>query len=71
MNFCGIKDLNGVLFISKADNEKKMFVPCAGLRCSTTAWNPEGESCVGFEVHLWTSSFDGTNTGRAISVEGK
>lgn len=71
MNFCGIRDLNGVLFVGKNDNSKTMFIPCAGLRCPTTAWNPEGESCVGFEVHLWTSSFDGSNTGRAMSVEGK
>ena len=70
-NYCKIKDLNGVLFIGKNDNNKTMFVPCAGLRCSTTAWNPKGESCVGFEAHLWTSTFEGFNTGRASSIEGK
>ena len=48
-----------------------MFIPCAGLRCSATTWNPEGESCVGFEVHLWTSTFEGFNTGHALSLEGK
>ena len=70
-NYCKIKDLNGVLFIGKNDNSKTMFIPCAGLRCSATTWNPEGESCVGFEVHLWTSTFEGFNTGRALSLEGK
>ena len=70
-NYCNTKDLNGVLFIGKNDNSKTMFIPCAGLRCAKTAWNPNGESCIGFEVHLWTSSFNGSNTERAMSVEGR
>lgn len=48
-----------------------MFIPCAGLRCKKGNWNPKGESCVGFEVHLWTSSFGKFGAGRAVSVEGK
>jgi len=70
-NYCKIKDLNGVLFTSINDNSKTMFVPCAGLRCANTNWNPNGESCIGFEVHLWTSTFGGFNTGRASSIEGR
>lgn len=48
-----------------------MFVPCAGLRCAKTTLNPSGVCCIGFEFHLWTSSFNGAYTGRAMSVEGK
>ena len=70
-NYCKIKDLNGVLFTSINDNSKTMFVPCAGLRCANTNWNPNGESYIGFEVHLWTSTFGGFNTGRASSIEGR
>ena len=70
-NYCKIKDLNGVLFIGKNDNSKTMFVPCAGLRCGKSNWNPNGESCIGFEVHLWTSSFGKFEVGRAMSAEGK
>lgn len=71
MNYCKIKDLNGVLFIGKNDISKTMFVPCAGLRCGKSNWNPSGDMGIGFEVHLWTSSFDGDNTGRAASIVGK
>ena len=69
-NYCKIKDLNGVLFTSIDDNSKTMFVPCAGLRCKKSNWNPNGESCIGFEVHLWTSTFGEFNTGCASSIEG-
>ena len=71
MNYCNIKDLNGVLFIGKNNNSKTMFVPYAGLRCAKTRWNPSGDMVIGFEAHLWTSSFDGNNTGKAISIVGK
>ena len=48
-----------------------MFVPCAGLRCGKSNFNPSGNMGIGFEVHLWTSSFDGDIAGRAISIVGK
>ena len=70
-DYCRVIDLNGVLFTSIDDNSKTMFIPCAGLRCANTTWNPNGESCVGFEVHLWTSTFGKFITGRASSIEGK
>lgn len=70
-NYCKIKDLNGVLFTSINDNSKTMFIPCAGLRCANTYMNPNGISCSGFEVHLWTSTFEKFNVGRAISIEGR
>ena len=71
MNYCHIKDLNGVLFIGKNDISKTMFVPCAGLRCGKSSFNPSGDMGIGFEVHLWTSSFEGDNAGRAVSIVGK
>lgn len=71
VDYCHIKDLNGVLFTSNNDKNKSIFIPCAGLRCKKHSWNPSGTMGIGYEVHLWTSSFDGDNIGRAVSIVGK
>lgn len=70
-NFCGIRDLNGVIFTSIDDDKTTMFIPCAGLKCAINTWNPNGDSGIGFELHLWTSTFNTNVTSRAVSIEGK
>ena len=67
-DFNGIKGLNGLEFIGKDKINQRIFIPFAGLKCKKTGLNPVGESCVGFELHLWTSTFENCMTNKAIST---
>ena len=67
-NFKGIKGLNGLEFIGKDEVNQRLFIPFAGLKCKKTALNKAGESCVGFEMHLWSSTFENCMTNKAVSA---
>ena len=70
-NFKGIKGLNGLEFIGKDEVNQRLFIPFAGLKCKKTALNPAGESCVGFEMHLWTSTFENCVSNKAVSATAR
>ena len=67
-HFKGIKGLNGLEFIGKDEINQRIFIPFAGLKCKKSNLNPVGESCVGFEMHLWSSTFENCMTNKAISA---
>ena len=56
-NYLGVSSLNGVIFSSKTDNTKNIFIPCAGIRHAKQNFNPNGYSGVGFEIHVWSATY--------------
>lgn len=67
-NYENVEGLNGLLFTSKQDISKFIFIPCAGEKCAKTSWNSFGENMIGYEIHLWANEYEPGWTGRALSL---